>query len=61
MMTKRTMDEILKAVADGTVDREELKVSERVTLEKIDKSVDPPRLIETLVTEDGRVVERRVG
>lgn len=35
------------------------RLRERVWLEKWDKTVDPPRLIEEIFVEDGRVISRR--
>lgn len=36
------------------------RLRERIWVEKWDKSVDPPVLIEEVFVENGRVIERRV-
>jgi hypothetical protein len=45
---RRSTDEILAALANGQLDSSDLHVAEVVTIEKIDKSGDAPRLVETV-------------
>lgn len=47
-MARRTMEEILAALQNGQLDMQDLKTAEVVTLDKIDKSGDEPRLMETV-------------
>jgi len=47
----RTLKEIFSDLTAGKLDRSQLKLRERVTLEKFDHTVDPPKLIETIERE----------
>lgn len=59
MTIKRSTEEILAALQAGQLDISDVHVAETVTIEKIDKSGDVPRLFETVtVTKvEGREAE----
>ena len=58
---RRTQTEILNDVAAGRLDAGELKLAYHVTIEKVDKSGDTPRLVETRdVLFNGDVVTEHV-
>lgn len=45
---RRSTDEILQALADGQLDTNDLKIAEVAMIEKVDKSGDVPKLVETV-------------
>lgn len=60
-------DEIREAIQDflgkrraagAPLDIQEIKIKERAHVEKFDMTGDTPQLVEYLIVEDGRVVER---
>lgn len=56
LTTKRSTAEILAALRTGQLDIHDVHIAEQVTIEKIDKSGDDPKLIETVIVTkaDGR-------
>lgn len=48
LTTKRSTAEILAALLRGQLDIQDVHVAEQVTIDKIDKSGDVPRLLETV-------------
>lgn len=56
---KRSTEEILEALRTGQLDIHDVHLAEVVTIEKIDKSGDTPRLVETVtvVKAEGRETE----
>lgn len=48
LTTKRSTSEILAALQSGQLDIDQVHMAEHVTIEKIDKSSTPPRLVETV-------------
>jgi hypothetical protein len=59
LTTKRSTEEILAALQAGQLDIHDVHIAEVATIEKIDKSGETPRLIETVtVTKvEGREAE----
>jgi hypothetical protein len=59
LTTKRSTSEILAALAAGQLDPQDVHMVEQVTIDKVDKSGDIPRLVETVTVRkaDGRAAE----
>lgn len=62
MTDQERIKELLQLIADAKQrgDHSRVKVVERVELEKFDHTVDPPRLIERIVSEDGVKIEHLI-
>lgn len=54
---RRTQEEIIAALLSGMLDIGDLKMTVRVQVDEIDKSVDPPKLTRTRVYENGEQIE----
>jgi hypothetical protein len=48
LTVKRSTEEILDALRSGQLDLHDIHLAEQVTIDKIDKSGDVPRLVETV-------------
>lgn len=62
LTVKRSTEEILEALRTGQLDYEDVHMAEIVTIDKIDKSGDEPRLVETVIVTkvEGREAEMTV-
>lgn len=60
---KRTTAEIIRDYLAGRLDREEIQLKVRAQVDKFDMTDDGPKLVETVVSENGRIVskERFIG
>lgn len=54
---RRTVAQILEAILAGQLDIADVKVSEKVQIDEIDKSGDTPKLTRTRIYLDGEQVE----